>query len=60
MDKDSYRFIVNCLGWSIILLVITSIVLSLLRLNSAQLVPILAPIATLLGGLLVVPPTRGN
>lgn len=57
MDKDSYRFIVNCLGWSIILLVIASVVLSFLQLNPEQLVPVLAPIATLLGGLLVVPPT---
>ena len=57
MDKQSYRFIVNCLGWSIVLLVIASIVLSFLQLNSGQLVPVLAPIATLLGGLLVVPPT---
>ena len=57
MDKDSYHFIVNCLGWSIVLLVIAGILLSFLQLNPGQLAPILAPIATLLGGLLVVPPT---
>ena len=56
MDIQSYRFIVNVLGWSILLLVIAGIVLAFLKLNSGQLVPILAPIATLLGGLLVVPP----
>jgi len=60
MDKDSYRFIVNCLDWSRILLVIASVVLSFLRLNPGQLVAVLAPLATLLGGLLVVPPaSRG-
>jgi purine-cytosine permease-like protein len=57
MDKDSFKFIVNCLGWSIVLLVMAGIVLAGLQLNPGQLVPILAPIATLLGGLLVVPPT---
>jgi len=57
MNKASYQFAVNCLSWSIVLIVIASIVLSFLQLNTGQLIPILAPIATLLGGLLVVPPT---
>ena len=57
MNKDSYQFAVNCLSWSIVLIVIASIVLSFLQLNPGQLVPVLAPIGTLLGGLLVVPPT---
>jgi maltodextrin utilization protein YvdJ len=57
MDKESYRFIVNCLGWSIVLIVIAGIILAFLQLNPGQLVPILAPIGTLLAGLLVVPPT---
>jgi len=58
MDKDSYCFIVRCLGWSIVLIVIASIVLGALNLNAGQLGPILAPVVTLLGGLLVVPPTK--
>jgi len=58
MDKDSYRFIVRCLGWSIVLIVIASIVFGALGLNAGQLAPILAPVGTLLGGLLVVPPIK--
>jgi hypothetical protein len=58
MDKESYRFIVRCLGWSIILLVIASISFGLMGLNPAELAPILAPVGTLLAGLLVVPPTK--
>jgi hypothetical protein len=56
VDKESYRFIVQCLGWSIVLVVIASIGLAYLKLDGAQLAPILAPIGTLLAGLLVVPP----
>jgi hypothetical protein len=58
MDKDSYRFIVNCLGWSIVLIVVASVVFGALKLNAGQLAPILGPVVTLLGGLLVVPPTK--
>ena len=57
MDRESYRFIINCLGWSIVLLVVDGIIIGFLQLNPGQLVPLLVPIATLLGGLLVVPPT---
>jgi len=57
MDKDAYRFIVNCLGWSVVFLVIASIIFGALKIDIAQLVPILAPVLTLLGGLLVVPPS---
>jgi len=57
MDRESYRFVVNCLTWCVVLISIASIVFGVLKLNAAQLVPVLAPIATLLGGLLVVPPT---
>jgi ABC-type transport system involved in cytochrome c biogenesis permease component len=56
MDKDSYRFIVRCLGWSVVLLVIASISFGPMGLNPSELAPILAPVATLLAGLLVVPP----
>ena len=55
MDRDSYRFIVNCLGWSIVLLVIASIVFGALGIK-AELASIVSPIGTLLAGLLVVPP----
>jgi len=64
MDVQSYRFIVQCLGWCIVLLVIASIsfgilnILGLSRASPGDLVPVLAPIGTLLGGLLVVPPTK--
>jgi hypothetical protein len=44
MDKDSYRFIVNCLGWSVVFLVMASIVFGALKIDIAQLVPILAPV----------------
>jgi len=57
MDKESYRFIINCLDWSVILLVIASITFGILKIDTGQLVPILAPVLTLLGGLLVVPPS---
>lgn len=60
MDRQSYKFIVQCLGWSIVLLVIASILLAFLHLNPGQLAPILTPVSTLLGGLLVVPPTNTN
>jgi ABC-type transport system involved in cytochrome c biogenesis permease component len=56
MDKESYRFIVRCLGWSIVLIVLASISFGPMGLNPAELAPILAPIGTLLAGLLVVPP----
>ena len=62
MEKESYRFIVRCLSLSIVLLVIASIFFGVVRAfgvveaDAAQLVPVLAPVATLLGGLLVVPP----
>jgi len=59
MDRESYRFVVNCLTWCIVLIVIASIVFFGFGFNVTQLVPILAPIGTLLAGLLVVPPTRG-
>jgi hypothetical protein len=58
MDRQSYKFIVQCLGWSIVLLVIAGIILAFLNLNPGQLVPILTPVATLLAGLLVVPPKQ--
>jgi cytochrome b561 len=58
MDKDSYRFIVRCLGWSIVLIVIASIAFGFLKIDAGQLAPVLAPIGALLGGLLVVPPTK--
>jgi len=56
MDKESYRFIVRCLGWSIILIVLASISFGTMGLKASELAPILTPIATLLAGLLVVPP----
>jgi hypothetical protein len=56
MDKESYRFIIRCLGISVLLLVISGITFGLIGLKPAELVPILAPVGTLLGGLLVVPP----
>jgi cytochrome b561 len=56
MDKESYRFIVRCLGWSIVLLVIASIAFGIMGLKPSELAPILAPVGTLLAGLLVVPP----
>jgi cytochrome b561 len=56
MDKQSYKFIVQCLGWSIVLLVIAGIALAFLNSNPGQLTPVLAPVGTLLAGLLVVPP----
>jgi hypothetical protein len=56
MDKESYRFIVRCLGLSVLLLAIASIIFVPLGLKPAELAPVLAPIGTLLGGLLVVPP----
>jgi len=58
MDRQSYKFIVQCLGWSIVLLVIAGIILAFSNLNPTQLGPILAPVATLLAGLLVVPPKQ--
>jgi hypothetical protein len=58
MDRRSYQFIVQCLGWSIVLLVIAGIILAFSNLNPGQLAPILAPVATLLAGLLVVPPKQ--
>ena len=60
MDRGSYRFVVNCLGYSIVLIVIASIAFGFLGLGAAQLVPVLAPIMTLLGGLLVMPPDGVN
>ena len=56
MDRESYRFIVRCLGWSIVLIVMACTTFGFLGSNAAQLVPILAPVGTLLGGLLVVLP----
>jgi uncharacterized membrane protein YphA (DoxX/SURF4 family) len=56
MDKESYRFIVRCLGWSIVLIVLASISFGPMGLKPGELAPILAPIGTLLAGLLVVPP----
>ena len=56
MSKNSYDFIVKCLGYSIVLIVVASILFGVFRLGAAQLAPILAPIITWLGGLLVVPP----
>jgi hypothetical protein len=58
MDKESYGFTVQCLGWSIVLLVISGIVLAFLKLKPGELAPILTPVATLLAGLLVVPPKQ--
>ena len=58
MDKQSYRFIVQCLGWSVVLLVVAGIILAFLNSNPGQLAPILTPVGTLLAGLLVVPPTK--
>jgi hypothetical protein len=56
MDKQSYRFVVQCLTWSMILLVVSGIILAFLKSDPGQLAPILGSVATLLGGLLVVPP----
>ncbi len=56
MDKESYRFVVQCLSLSVMLLVIAGIVLAFLKADPGQLTPILTPVATLLAGLLVVPP----
>jgi len=56
MDKESYRFVVQCLSWSMVLLVVSGIILAFLNSNPGQLVPILTPVVTLLAGLLVVPP----
>jgi hypothetical protein len=58
MDRDSYRFVVQCLSWSIVLLVIAGIALAFLKTNPQQLSPILTPVETLLADLLVVPPTK--
>jgi hypothetical protein len=58
MDRQSYKFIVQCLGWSIVLLVVAGIILAFLDLKPGQLAPILTPVVTLLAGLLVVPPTN--
>jgi hypothetical protein len=58
MDRHSFQFVVQCLGWSIVLLVIAGIILAFLKLNPGQLGPILTPVATLLAGLLVVPPQQ--
>jgi len=58
MDKTSYRFIVNCLGWSVVLLVVSSVIFASLKIDIGQLIPVLAPVLTLLGGLLVVPPKQ--
>jgi len=52
VDKESYRFIVQCLRWSIVLVVIASIGLAYLKLDGAQ----LASIGTLPARLLLVPP----
>jgi uncharacterized membrane protein YphA (DoxX/SURF4 family) len=57
MDKDSYRFTVRCLGWSVVLLVLASISFGFMGLKPSELAPILAPVGTLLAGLLVVPPS---
>jgi hypothetical protein len=56
MDKESYRFVVQCLSLSVMLLVIAGIILAFLKADPGQLTPILTPVATLLAGLLVVPP----
>jgi hypothetical protein len=56
MDRQSYQFTVQCLNWSVVLLVVSGIALAFLNLNPGQLTPILTPVVTLLAGLLVVPP----
>jgi hypothetical protein len=58
MDKYSYRFTVASLNISIIMLVGAGIVLIFQKENAMGLIPFLAPILTLLGGLLVSPPKR--
>ena len=58
MDRESFRFIVRCLGWSIVLLVIAAISFGPMGLNPGELAPILTPVTVLLAGLLVVPPTK--
>lgn len=56
MDRESYRFVIRCLGWSIFLIVVASIFLGTVKYDAGQLVPVLVPVTTLLGGLLVTPP----
>ena len=56
MYRQSYQFTVQCLNWSVVLLVVSGIALAFLNLNPGQLTPILTPVVTLLAGLLVVPP----
>jgi len=56
MDRASYKFVVQCLGWSIVLLVVAGIVLAFMKADPGQLTPLLTPVGTLLAGLLVVPP----
>jgi hypothetical protein len=56
MDRQSYRFVLQCLGMSSLLLVIAGIALAFLKSDPGQLVPLLVPILTLLGGFMVTPP----
>lgn len=56
MDKYSYRFTVASLNVSVMMIVGAGITLLLQKENPMPLVPFLAPILTLLGGLLVSPP----
>ncbi|MEG4121754.1 hypothetical protein QUA43_30320 [Microcoleus sp. N9_B4] len=56
MDKYSYRFTIASLNVSVIMLVGAGTVLVFQKENATALIPFLAPILTLLGGLLVSPP----
>gem|GEM_PF-2368695 len=56
MDKYSYRFTIASLNISVIMLVGAGITLIFQKENATPLISFLAPILTLLGGLLVSPP----
>ncbi|WP_333157441.1 hypothetical protein [Microcoleus sp. B9-D4] len=56
MDKYSYRFTIASLNVSVIMLVAAGAILVFQKENTTGLIPFLAPILTLLGGLVVSPP----
>ncbi|MEG4458915.1 hypothetical protein [Microcoleus sp. N9_A1] len=58
MDKYSYRFTIASLNVSVMMLVAAGIILVFQKENATALIPYLAPILTLLGGLLVSPPKQ--
>lgn len=56
MERYSYRFTIASLNVSVLMLVGTGITLLIRKENPTPLIGFLAPILTLLGGLLVSPP----